>query len=490
MDEKPGTPGTLKQQKQVDKPMRLNGSVLHSHIKFVLARRSLTARVLFFVSIWTMIAFATVAFVISNLYRVSSEQALSNLLRAHLNTVIEAIDVSGDGILQGQPQLGSLEFVRPGSGWVWIVDPLDQFAARTPRIASSSVGSEELPVPPVNQIEFDSQYVRSYRLMDSSNNAILMSETEIELGETGEAVRIRVGGNRAIVEGEVRAFNRSLMIALLIAGFGTLFINMIAILIGLKPLDNARQSLERIRNGETDQLSGIFPTEIQPLVSEINALLDSNRRIIERARMQVGNLAHALKTPIAILINETRNLPKEQAQLIENQARAMQSQVQTYLDRAQISAQRGSILARTDIGPSLDRLVRVMGKLNPNLKYQINRDDQLSVAVETQDFEEIIGNLLENASRFARQIVTVSVQIDEIGQNIKISISDDGPGLSDVQKQKALKRGVRLDETKPGSGLGLSIVSEIVREYDGQFMLEDADKGGLSAVIRLPKVNA
>lgn len=475
---------------KMHKPQRSGAHSVYQTMNLVFTRRSLTARVLFFVSIWTMIAFAAVAFVISSLYRVSSEQALSNLLRAHLNTVIEAVDVASDGTLQGQPQLGSLEFVRPGSGWVWIVDPLDQFAARTSRIASSSLGSEELPVPPVSQIAFDGQYVRTYRLIDSSDNTILMSETEIELGETGEAVRIRVGGNHAFVEREIEAFNRSLIIALLIAGLGTLVINMLAILLGLKPLDNARKSLAQIRNGDSDQLDGRFPTEIEPLAREINALLDSNRRIVERARMQVGNLAHALKTPIAILLNETRNLPPDQAQLIENQAHAMQSQVQTYLDRAQIAAQRGSILARTDIEPSLKRLIRVMAKLNPNLEYRIKMDGQPSVAVETQDFEEIIGNLLENASRFARQKVIINVQIETQDQRVKITVEDDGKGLNDSEKTKALKRGIRLDETRPGSGLGLSIVSEIINEYDGQFMLEDAAIGGLSAMIYLPLLNS
>jgi signal transduction histidine kinase len=261
------------------------------------------------------------------------------------------------------------------------------------------------------------------------------------------------------------------------------------ILFGLKPLDHVRASLEQIRNGDADQLSGEFPKEIAPLADEVNALIDSNKRVVERARMQVGNLAHSLKTPIAVMLNEARNLPAMQGELVKTQIGMMQNQVQTYLDRARISAQRGSVLARCDVLPSLERLLRVMNKLNPDTEFSLNNSAKNTlIAVEGQDFEEVLGNLIENAARFAKAEVIVVISDDE--NMLTICVEDDGPGLTNDQKTQALKRGQRLDETKPGSGLGLSIVDEIAQEYQGGFSLKDAKIGGLSAQLRLPKAAA
>ena len=192
-----------------------------------------------------------------------------------------------------------------------------------------------------------------------------MAETEVVLDIQGHTARFRVAGNRDVLEADVNDFNRNLYLALSIFGFGGLGMNALAILFGLRPLDQARRSLEKIRAGESERLDGEFPREIQPLANEVNALIDSNRRIIERARMQVGNLAHSLKTPIAVLLNEARVLEAPHGDLVKAQAEAMQMQVQSYLNRARIAAQRESVLARTEAEPALERLVRVMRRLQP-----------------------------------------------------------------------------------------------------------------------------
>lgn len=454
----------------------------------LIARRSLTGRVLFFASIWTIIAFAGVAIIVSTLYKTRSERAFGDLLRAHLNTVIEAVSFDDQGRLSGNPQLGSLSFSQPGSGWIWIVDPIDiDGNQQGESLSSSSLGLEVIARPTPQQVPFNAQYIRIYPMNDSVGNALLISETEVEYGDEGQAARIRIGGNLNVLEEDVNSFIGRLAISLLVAAIGTLLINMIVILYGLRPLDHVRSSLEQIRNGDADRLSGDFPKEIAPLADEVNALIDSNKRVVERARMQVGNLAHSLKTPIAVMLNEARGLPKAQSELVKNQVGMMQNQVQTYLDRARISAQRGSVLARTDVIPSLERLLRVMNKLNPNVEFSLEQKATSTlIALEGQDFEEVMGNLIENAARFARERVVVTVD-DFDKDTISVTVADDGNGLADKEKIKALKRGARLDESKPGSGLGLSIVGEIAEEYEGKFVLLDAEIGGLAAQLQLPK---
>ena len=452
-------------------------------------RASLTARVLLSVSVWAVIALVAIAIIISQLYRAGSERAFGDLLRAHLNSVINAVSINADGRLAGNPQLGDLVFDQPGSGWIWLVEPLGEL--KGPRLASISIGDGSLAVPSIEDLPFDERYLRSYPATDGLGNKMEVIETEVELDSDGHAARFRVAGNRDVLEAEIADFSSNLYLALALFGIGSLLVNAVAILYGLRPLDQARQALGRIRAGEAQKLDGAFPREIAPLAGEINALIEANQRVIERARMQVGNLAHSLKTPIAVLINESRDMTPAHAALVRTQAETMQAQVQTYLDRARIAAQRGSVLARTEAAPVIERLVRVMAKLNPDLQFSTDIEPRdAALAMESQDLEEALGNLVENAAKFARGAVVVRLrpapESNADRPMVRIDIDDDGPGLDEAGMAEAVKRGRRLDESKPGTGLGLSIVGEIASEYKGAFALARSGSGGLSARLTLP----
>lgn len=452
-------------------------------------RGSLTARVLLFATVWAVIALVAIAIVISQLYRAGSERAFADLLRAHLNSVINAVSIGDDGRLSGNPQLGDLVFDQPGSGWIWLVEPLGMLDGQ--RLASISIGDTVIASPPMDALPFNERYQRNYTVADEEGNQLEVVETEVELDNQGHAARFRVAGNRDVLEAEIAAFSTNLYLVLALFGIGSLVVNAIAILYGLRPLDHAKQALGRIRAGEAQQLDGTFPREIAPLAGEINALIEANHRVVDRARMQVGNLAHSLKTPIAVLINEARDMTPAHASLVRTQAETMQAQVQTYLDRARIAAQRGSVLARTEAAPVIERLVRVMAKLNRDLDFStdINPRDAV-LAMESQDLEEALGNLVENAAKFARARVVVRLRAapgtEAKRPMFRIDIDDDGIGLDEAGMAEAVKRGRRLDESKPGTGLGLSIVGEIASEYKGTLELAKAESGGLSARLTLP----
>ncbi|WP_113504645.1 sensor histidine kinase [Hyphomicrobiales bacterium] len=458
-----------------------------------MAIRSLTARVLVVSTVWAVVALVVIGVVISELYRQGSERGFKDLLRAQLFNVVNSISVNERTVLSGSPQLGDLRFSQPQTGWYWIVDPIGEFD--TPPLISTSLGNGKLPIASVDEVPFDTGYVRFYTTKDPFGNEVEVSETEVVLDIQGHTARFRVAGNRDVLEADINRFTRNLTIALSIFGLGGLGVNALTILFGLRPLDEVRRSMEKIRAGESERLDGAFPREIQPLANEVNALIDSNRRIVERARMQVGNLAHSLKTPIAVLLNEARVLEASHGELVRTQVDAMQTQVQSYLSRARIAAQRESVLARTEAQPALERLVRVMRKLNPEKQVHLSINPPgLVLAMELQDVEETVGNLLENAARHARNEVWLNVRpapsevhAKEPGRQwIVLDIDDDGPGLNPDQIAVAMKRGKRLDESKPGTGLGLSIVSEIVREYQGTITLSRRDEGGLRAELVLP----
>ncbi|SIQ49168.1 Signal transduction histidine kinase [Rhizobium sp. RU33A] len=456
--------------------------------------RSLTARVLLLATLWSALGLVTIAVAISTLYRQGVERGFNNLLRAQLYNVVNSVSIGDGDSLTGSPALGDLRFSQPSTGWYWLVEPLGNYA--TAPLASASLGVANLAVPDVEVTPFDQNYERYYEMTDDVGNQIRVAETEVVLDDQGRAARFRVSGNLQVVEDEIAFFTSRLYAALAVVGIGGLIVNGLAILYGLKPLDRARRALERIRRGEAERIEGDFPSEVQPLANEINALIDSNRRIVERARMQVGNLAHSLKTPIAVLLNEARTLEKNPADVIATQAEAMQAQVSSYLNRARIAAQRDSVLARTEAQPVLERLVRVMRKLNADILFELDVAPDLTFAMEQQDVEEVVGNLLENASRFARtKVVTRAVMTARDGEPtdgrrgwIEVVVEDDGPGLAPDQIGEALKRGRRLDESKPGTGLGLSIVKEISGEYQGSFGLSRAGIGGLRAQLILPAV--
>jgi signal transduction histidine kinase len=463
--------------------------------------RSLTNRVLTIATLWAVIALVVIAFIISTLYRQGTERGFKEVLRAQLYNVVNSVSISAEGRLEGNPQFGDLRYAQPQTGWYWIVDPLGEDSAR---LASVSIGGRDLPIPDTTEVPFDTFYERAYEVADPYGNTVLVVETEVELDEARRAARFRVTGNLEAVEEDVSAFTQSLAIAFLIFGLGSLAANAGAILIGLRPLDTVRQSLENIRNGKSTALEGQFPREIAPLAGEVNALIEGNRRVVDRARMQVGNLAHSLKTPIAVLLNEARRMGPEHAELVRGQAVTMQNQVQTYLNRARIAAQAGSVLARAEAHGVLERLLRVMQRLNPGLRFELDAAPRAFwFAMEQQDIEEVAGNLLENAAKFARDTIRVTVvqtappasapdaaRVPTLKDErwLNLVIEDDGPGLEEEEIVEAMKRGSRLDESKPGTGLGLSIVLEIAREYGGMVKLDRGTLGGLRATVTLPSV--
>ena len=221
--------------------------------------------------------------------------------------------------------------------------------------------------------------------------------------------------------------------------------------------------------------------------------MNSNQEVVDRARTQVGNLAHALKTPLSVVINEARASRDPASLKIVEQTELMRRQVNHYLDRARIAAQSDVIGVVTEVEPVIDRLVRVMSRLHDERGIKLISDvpEGARFRGEQQDFEEIVGNLVDNACKWARTKVAVTARyrppegIDDLGL-LELRIDDDGPGLTEDEIAAVTARGHRLDETKPGSGLGLSIVTDLTAMYRGRLSLDRARMGGLCARVELP----
>ncbi|MHB9476332.1 ATP-binding protein [Mesorhizobium sp. M0217] len=444
--------------------------------------RSLAFRVIGFSTIWAILTLIVIFTLITTLYRQASERGFDSLLSAHLFNLIGSVGVSESGQLTGAPDLGDLRFSEPNSGWYWSVEPASEGVHGN--LHSSSM-TTTIPSPTVAEVPFNSSFQRSYSTDGIGDEELQVFESEFVLDAKNRAARFRVMGNKTELEHEIATFQGRLLTYLSLFGVGMIAINAIAILLGLQPLRRVRNALAQVREGTAQRLDGQFPAEIEPLANETNALIENNKRIVERSRTQVGNLAHSLKTPLAVLINEGRALGGAKGQLIADQAASMQKQVDHYLQRARVAAQRDSVVYRTPVTPLVQRMVRVLQKLKPDVSLSLTLPAaDIVFAGEREDLEELLGNLLDNAMKWARSTVAVSVTPAAAGL-FELSIEDDGPGIPEDKARDVLKRGRRLDETKPGTGLGLAIVADLVNEYGGALALERSTMGGLKAVVRL-----
>ncbi|MDZ5698355.1 ATP-binding protein [Chelativorans sp. M5D2P16] len=447
----------------------------------------LTFRVVAFSTIWAVIALVVIATVISTLFRQVSNRGFEEVLSAHLFNLIASVSASDAGRLEGSPNLGDLRFSEPESGWYWAVEPASDSLHNPLRSASLT---RTISSPSTAAVPFNREYQRTYLARGPGGETIQVLEAEIVLGEDERIARFRVMGNHSELEDEIANFTRRLFTYLALFGLGTVAINAFAILLALRPLRSIRLALADIRAGTAERLSGPFPGEIVPLAEETNALIESNRRIIERSRKQVGNLAHSLKTPLAVLMNEGRAMEGQRGALISAQASAMRQQIDYYLQRARAAAQRNSLALRSPVNETLERMARVAGKLNPEKRLELRLPPENVVfAGEREDLEEMTGNLLENAMKWAESRVALILEAppeDTVDRrSFAILIEDDGPGIPEDQARQALQRGRRLDESKPGSGLGLAIVADLVEEYGGTLKLDRSALGGLKVEVKL-----
>ncbi|MFC7688934.1 sensor histidine kinase [Paeniroseomonas aquatica] len=313
-----------------------------------------------------------------------------------------------------------------------------------------------------------------------------LAEREVVLPDSPAPLLVQVAVARGAMDGEVRRLRLLLAVA-----FGVLGIGLVAgvagqVVWGLRPLRRARDALAEVRAGNRARLAAVaMPSEIAPLLEEIDALIEQNRATVERARAHVGNLAHALKTPIAIQRGALDTAPPDLPTALA-QNRAMERLVQHHLTRARAAAMAGAAAAESVPHAVGEELARVLRRLfqDRGISITVEGDRRVRVRVDQQDLTEMLGNLMENACKWAGSTVTLEVARE--AAEVVVAIADDGPGLTGQQRAMALARGVRLDEAAPGSGLGLAIVADLAALYGGSLTLEPASLSGLRAVLRLP----
>jgi signal transduction histidine kinase len=293
--------------------------------------------------------------------------------------------------------------------------------------------------------------------------------------------------DRAPVDEAVRAFAEAIAISLALLGAGLILAVFIQVRFGLSPLFALRREVAAIRTGERERIVGAYPSELDPLAAELNALMSHTQEVVERQRTHVGNLAHALKTPLSVILSEARLHPGPLADVVIRQAETMNGQVDHHLRRARAAAHAQGQGERTAVAPVIEELARTLEKIFQATISEIDWRcaETLAFLGERQDLLEIAGNLMENACKWGRSHVRVTAA-PAAGRRFALTVEDDGPGLDPAKGGEVLRRGTRLDERTPGSGLGLSIVDELVRAYGGAIDFSASPLGGLRLVVTLP----
>ena len=439
-------------------------------------------------AIWSLLVLASGGLLLSSIFRQSVERSFDSRLEILLGSLIASADLDPEGHIYLTRNLSESRFQLAYSGWYWQVGK----AGTTERLRSRSLWDQSLPLPSqADAVEQTEGPLAAY-VDGPEGHRLRVLERQVMLPGSEAAFSFAVSGDTEEIEAEVANFNGMIFTALAVLGGGLLIGLLIQVRFGLRPLEQVRRTLSRIRSGDADRLEGDFPAEIEPLVGELNSLLAYNQEVLERARTHVGNLAHALKTPLSVLANEAQANPGERSDMVARQTQAMREQIDRHLARARTAASANALGARAPVGETIGRLARTLARIyqERNITIDVSVPEHLTFRGEAQDLEEMVGNLLDNACKWAGSQVKISAEpAPDFRPGVaalRVRVSDDGPGLPEDQRNKAMKRGERLDETVPGSGLGLSIVSEIAELYGGSLSLCEGELGGLAAILYLP----
>ncbi len=429
--------------------------------------------------------------VLSSIYRAAVERSFDRRLGVYLRTLVADVAMPEENAGKFPQSIGEPLFDLPLSGWYWQVTRLD---SKMPDVRSSrSLWDAVLPRLADPATSSTPGGARAGYGEGPEGQRLRIVERTIDLGDEGRYL-VAVAGDAAEIDNEIRSFDGTLLFTFAALALVLLLTTTFQVRFGLAPLKRISAGLAAIRSGGAERLDGAFPVEIAPLARETNALLDANREIVTRARTHVGNLAHALKTPISVMLNEaTAHGSDAFALKVREQTEIMRDQVTRHLERARLAARVAVIGTVTDVRTTVTALARTMEKIHHHRTVAIDIDAPEGVRFrgEQQDLEEMVGNLVDNACKWAQSRVAVEV-FSERGpasnerRMVRILVDDDGPGLSPQQREQVARRGRRLDETKPGSGLGLSIVVELASLYGGSLTLGTAPIGGLRAELVLP----
>ncbi|EEX41466.1 ATP-binding protein [Vibrio furnissii] len=434
-------------------------------------RLSLKSRLLLAATLWLSAMILSAGYIIPSLVKDYLVSDVKTQLRLSMDEITANLEANNRGSLSLAIRLSDPRFYQPYSGLYW----------------TASVGSQELRSRSLwdKALTKHDHGLKTTYLGAKDEPLVILTRT-VYLPEFSNPISIVIGVDEAPIMATLNQVVSQLWVILGMLFIGVLVLISAQISWSLWPLGKMQKELVALRKGEQSGLDETYPKEISPLVNDLNALLFHYQELLERARNHAGNLSHALKTPLSVLKNEVASLPPEQRDTLLQPITQIQNQIDYHLGRARMAGSANILAVKTCPGERVDRIAMAFDKVYAEREIVLvnELDSDVEVAVDTTDFDEMAGNLLENSYKWAHSLIRVHSRVVD-KKWVEICIEDDGPGIDDSKLHDAVKRGVRLDETQPGTGLGLNIVSEMAHSYQGALTLSRSKLGGLSAVLRL-----
>lgn len=448
--------------------------------------KSITLRLAVLCALWLLLGLTVVGLYVNRITTRQLQDAADARIAALHDAVTANVEFDAGGKLQLPHSLPTPEFEQPLSGVYW------QITAGGNLLRSRSLWDEMLPPPGAG----DGGVLWSTIQGPRHRNVRLLARA-ITLPDFPQTVWVQVAIAQDNTEREIASLRRTLLLglsalgALLVVGVGAI------VIAGLRPLRQAKAALHAMRSGQSAALELNAPDEIAPLFHEINALVAENHRTVERARCYVGNLAHALKTPLTVATNALASSTPDLA-LAQQQIGLLNRTVAHHLARARIAARSAAQSAQAGACSLAiaQEVAAALRRIAPQIAIVVEGDAAAQAAIDRQDLIELLGNLMENAVKWAHALCRVEIGLAPVGEDgaarVGIRIEDDGPGMADeVASALARQRGERLDESQAGFGLGLAIAEEIALLYGGGMTV--APKGALGGVrvdVLLPAFGA
>ena len=393
-----------------------------------------------------------------------------------LTAMIASAEIGPDGEVLFNRPLADQRFLEPNSGLYYQISAKGHEDWR-----SRSLWDRALRVLP----EHDDRSFHAYDSKQFPGEDLRIMERTIVLPGSDTRWMFMVAAARAGLDDQITTLRSTLTQSFALLALGLIVLTTLQTLYGLRPLRRVRKEIVRMRAGEKSRVTEPMPSEVLPMVEELNALLAHNERQAEEARTHAGNLAHALKTPLTVIMNAATAQSADLGETVIREATTMRRQVDHHLARARAVGRRGAAQSRAEVWTSLQAVERAVQRLYPEARIDMDGDKEVAARVERQDLDEMLGNLIENAAKYGGGSVFATV--GRAGAMVEILVEDDGLGIPQEERTRIFDRGVRLDSGKPGTGLGLAIVRDVAEIYGGSVAMEESeDLGGLMVRLRLP----
>ncbi len=441
---------------------------------------SLSRRMILIAAVWIGVLLSGGGFALDRVLSQAVTRNFDDQLEYVLRSLLNSAEIGPEGeVIFSRDAAADQRFVEPYSGLYWQV---------------SGKGREDFPSRSLwdRKLAFggthDDRNAHFYDSTQFPDEKLRIVERDAVIPGSKVHWRFQVAQSRDGLDAQITTLRRTLVRSFALLALGLIVMAGLQTFYGLWPLRRVREEIARMRAGQSNRVSSAMPVEVAPMVEELNALIEHNERQAEEARRHAGNLAHALKTPLTVIMNAATAQSDDLADTVIREARTMRRQVDHHLARARAVGRRGSAHSRAEVWPSLESVERAVGRLYRHVRIDVTGPRGLQVHVERQDLDEMLGNLIENAAKYGGGSVFVTVGAQ--AGFVEFLVEDDGVGIPEEERVRIFDRGVRLDTGKPGTGLGLAIVRDVAEIYEGTVALEESeDLGGLLVRLRLPAAN-